>query len=30
MDIRFLHERAKAYQMIDHHLKAYDDFSLVI
>jgi len=29
-DIRFVHERAKAYQMIDYHEKAVEDFSVVI
>lgn len=29
-DIRYIHERAKAYQMIDDHERAVDDFSLVI
>ena len=29
-DIRYIHERAKAYQMIGEHEAAIDDFSLVI
>ena len=29
-DIRYIHERAKAYQMIEEHEKAVTDFSLVI
>jgi hypothetical protein len=29
-DIRYLHERAKGYQMIEEHEKAIEDFSLVI
>ena len=29
-DIRYIHERAKAYQMIEEHDKAVVDFSLVI
>ena len=29
-DIRYIHERAKAFQMIDEHEKAIEDFSLVI
>ena len=29
-DIRYVHERAKAYQMIDYHEKAVEDFSVVI
>ena len=29
-DIRYIHERAKAYQMIEDHEKAVEDFSLVI
>ena len=29
-DIRYIHERAKAYQMIDDHEKAAEDFSTVI
>jgi len=29
-DIRYLHERAKAYQMIDYHEKAVEDFNSVI
>ena len=29
-DIRYVHERAKAYQMIEYHEKAVDDFSVVI
>ena len=29
-EIRYIHERAKAYQMIEDHEKAVDDFSLLI
>ena len=29
-DIRYYHERANAYQMIDKHEEAIDDFSTVI
>ena len=29
-DIRYIHERAKAYQMIEYHEKAVEDFSAVI
>lgn len=29
-DIRFMHERAKAHQMIEYHDKAVEDFSCVI
>ncbi len=29
-DIRFVHERAKAYQMIEYHEKAVEDFNVVI
>ena len=29
-DIRYIHERAKALQMIDHHERAVNDFSVVI
>ena len=29
-DLRFIHERAKAYQMIEYHEKAVDDFNVVI
>ena len=29
-DIRYIHERAKAYQMIEDHEKGVEDFSLVI
>lgn len=29
-DIRYIHERAKAYQMIEDHEKAVEDFSMVI
>jgi len=29
-DIRYIHERAKAYQMIEHHEAAVEDFSVVI
>ena len=29
-DIRYLHERAKAYQMIEDHEQAVEDFTLVI
>ena len=29
-DIRYVHERAKAYQMIEYHEKAVEDFSVVI
>lgn len=29
-DIRYIHERAKAYQMIENHQKAVEDFSEVI
>jgi len=29
-DLRFFHERAKAYQMIDEHEKAVTDFDTVI
>ena len=29
-DIRYIHERAKAYQMIDYHEKAVEDFNIVI
>ena len=29
-DIRYIHERAKAYQMIDYHEKAVEDFTVVI
>ena len=29
-DIRYVHERAKAYQMIDFHEKAVEDFTVVI
>jgi len=29
-DVRFIHERAKAYQMIDMHEKAVEDFNDVI
>ena len=29
-DIRYIHERAKAYQMIEDHEMAVEDFNLVI
>lgn len=29
-DIRYIHERAKAYQMIEEHAAAIDDFTTVI
>ncbi len=29
-DIRYVHERAKAYQMIDYHEQAVDDYTAVI
>ena len=29
-DIRYIHERAKAYQMIEYHKEAVEDFSAVI
>ena len=29
-EIRYIHERAKAYQMIEDHQKAVDDFNVVI
>jgi len=29
-DIRYIHERAKAYQMIEYHEKAVEDFNIVI
>lgn len=29
-DLRYIHERAKAYQMIEEHKRAVDDFDIVI
>ena len=29
-DLRYIHERAKAFQMIDYHEKAVADFNVVI
>ena len=29
-DVRYVHERAKAYQMIDKHEEAVQDFNVVI
>lgn len=29
-DLRYIHERAKAYQMIDQHEKSVQDFDIVI